>query len=201
MLKVELSGITRSYGRSKVCHNVNLILTPGSATALIGPNGSGKSTLLKIIAGYTTPQQGTIRWSLAGHNLPISSISHHLSFCSPAVQLPVSLTVEETIRLHFILRKAAIPEAEVVKFLQLPAKKLLSALSSGMMQRLKLGLALFTQSDLLLLDEPTMNLDSSWKKEYLHWITPYLGKRTIVIASNDESEYAFCSQIFPLSDG
>lgn len=201
MLKVELSGITRSYGRSKVCQNVNLILEPGSATALTGPNGSGKSTLLKIIAGFTTPQQGSIHWSLSDQNLSIADIPNHLSFCSPATLLPASLTVEETIRLHFTLRKASIPESEVVKHLQLPSKKLLPELSSGMIQRLKLGLALFTQSNLLLLDEPTMNLDSSWKKEYLQWIAPFLGKRTIVIASNDESEYAFCTRRFPLTGG
>lgn len=201
MLKVSLKEISRKYGRSVVFRNINLTVEAGSETAITGENGAGKSTLLKIIAGFTSPHSGEISWLDGDIAVSREKLPMLISFCSPALQLPPSLTVKETLQLHFLLRRPLLPQAEIEEKLKLPAHKTLNMLSTGMLQRLKLGLALFTESKLVLLDEPTANLDNVWKLHYQDWVETGRGKRTLIIASNDDQEFAFCRETYRISGG
>jgi ABC-type multidrug transport system ATPase subunit len=80
------------------------------------------------------------------------------------------------------------------------ANKPIRYFSSGMKQRLKLALAFFSQSDLLLLDEPLTNLDAAGAGLYNHLIENIKQQRVLIISSNDQREYAFCTDVIDIRD-
>ena len=139
--------------------------------AITGPNGCGKSSFAQILSGYSTPTSGELTYSINGKSVPVEEIYKHLSFAAPYVELIEEFTLNELLQFHFDL-KAPIEEIEVgaipdLMNLSKSRNKQIRNFSSGMKQRLKLGLAFFTPGHLVILDEPTTNLDESGVEWYL----------------------------------
>ncbi len=170
----------------------------GGKYAISGANGSGKSTLLKIIAGIITPNQGSIGFKQAGKTLLYGDISKQVSYCAPYMDLPEELTVSELLNFHCSLRKLIISKEQFTELLELEADKEIRNYSSGMKQRLKLGLAFYTESSILLLDEPTATLDKHWIDWYFDKIEKLSAGKMLVISSNIPEEYQFCPFILDL---
>lgn len=202
MFEIQLSQVSKRFGREWIFRDVNLRIVSGTFSALIGANGSGKSTLLQILAGFVSPAQGQRTYLLDGQNLAPESVFHYVSICAPYLELIEELTLREFLDFHFTFKKSRIPIDEQIRLLGLweSRNKILMHFSSGMKQRVKLGQAIFADTPALFLDEPCSNLDENGIALYHQLIQTHTSNRLVVVASNDPTEYSFCQQTTSLSD-
>ncbi|MEL7534705.1 MAG: ATP-binding cassette domain-containing protein [Bacteroidota bacterium] len=191
-LHIQLQKVGKQYYRRWIFRDINLDLVQHPQTALVGTNGSGKSTLLRIIAGQLAPTEGKISFAKDQEHLPIAKVYQHLSWAGPQIEMYAELTLEELIKLHFQLKNCLLDKPmDLVELLRFKGhhQKPLKYFSSGMQQRAKVGIALFSQSELLLLDEPTSNMDEANAAMILDMIDQYRQGRIFVLASNMKREY------------
>jgi ABC-type multidrug transport system ATPase subunit len=193
-----LSGVSRRFNRQWLFKEVSASFKSGDRVAVLGSNGSGKSSLTSIISGYLSPSAGTVTWVQNNIEIPSNQWWKELSWCSPALELPTLLTIKEVAQLYRDMRgfifDHSIEEIIAISGLTRHQDKPLSQLSSGMRQRIKLLLAFYTKSSVLILDEPTAHLDASsilWYQEHLSKCAHPL----IFIASNhDDNEILGCNK-------
>lgn len=189
---ISLKGIGKKFNRNWLFKDLDLSLGEHKKVALVGTNGSGKSTLLRIIAAQTSPSAGKVQYFIDGKKIPQDQVYQHISWMGPYVEVFPELTLEEQFRLHFKFKTPLLSSIEeMIKVLDLwdDKDKLLNYYSSGMLQRAKVGMAIFTQSRVLMLDEPTSNMDKDNARKILDLIDQYLGDRILIMASNMEREY------------
>jgi ABC-type multidrug transport system ATPase subunit len=187
-MNIRLENIGKRYDADWIFRGITSEFTANSVYGLIGFNGSGKSTLLQIISGFITPTEGTILFD--DGRVKVESVFRSLSLAGPYISLPVELTVQEAADSHFKHKpfissytpKSVLDEVQLSKH----KDKQLSKLSSGMRQRLALALAIYSDSTLLLLDEPCANLDSNWSDWFNRCIESQKADRTIIISSNSQ---------------
>jgi len=197
-MRITLQQVSKSFGRETVIKDVDRVFEPGSRTAILGPNGSGKSTVLQLIGGFTIPTKGTVTHELNGKVIEQEHVYRHISIAAPYMSLYEELSLREAIASHRRFKplrgNLAVEEVARIALLEKHLDKPVRDFSSGMKQRLKLALAVLSDTSLLLLDEPTSNLDvngSAWFRELLE---KNIGERTLVVASNRQAEETFaCS--------
>ncbi|OON70383.1 ABC transporter ATP-binding protein [Hymenobacter sp. CRA2] len=203
-MQIEAQGLGKRFGRDWIFRDLTRTFQPGSAVALLGPNGSGKSTLLQVLAAYTLPSAGEVRYTLSGRALRPEDVAMQLSLCAPYLELIEELTLAELVRFHTRFRRlrAGLSDAQFIDLLQLPhaRHKFIRDFSSGMKQRVKLGLALYAEAPLLLLDEPTTNLDRTGVAWYHEHVAATTAGRLVLVSSNVEEEYAFCQERLTVTD-
>ena len=203
-MEVQLRDIGKQFGGRWLYHGLDTDLLPGSPTAILGSNGSGKSTLLQIIAGYLSPSRGTVSYSLDGNAIAREGVFEHVAIASPHLGLHGPLTLAETLLFH--QRLSPIPgwtnttaAAEEMLLGQHQGGRM-DSFSSGMRQRVLLYLAIKSQSPLLLLDEPTSNLDQAGIAWFERLLSDHMAGRTVAVCSNLKGvETAFCTQTLDLS--
>jgi len=203
-MRISLDSVSKRYQRHWVFRNISGEIPAGSRIAILGQNGSGKSTLLRMLAGMQPPSSGKILHAHNEQNIPQTELFRMLSFCAPGVELPEELSLAELLEFHFSFKKMLpgfdqhriIDETGLQKRRQVP----IGDFSSGMRQRVKLAQALFSDTPLLLLDEPCTNLDEAGVAQYLDWIERLTPGRTVIVASNDPREYGFCEHQIQISD-
>lgn len=199
-MEIRLENISKRFGRHWVLREVSHTIAPGSCCAITGPNGSGKSTLLRIISGGMAPSGGQVHFLTSeGNRVHWSDAAARVSFTAPYVDLVERLTLKEHIEFHFRFRKSAagMSSGDIMTRIGLygDRDKQVRDFSSGMKQRLKLALAFYTDCEVVLLDEPTSNLDAQWSDWYEEEVRMKAGAATVVVASNHPAEYAFCSEV------
>ena len=203
-MQITLNDIGRRFNRDWIFRNINYTFTSGSSYAILGPNGSGKSTLLQIIAGSLSPSSGTINYHHNDKEIEGSNIFNYLSVATPYLELIEEFTLAEQIDFHFRFKKfyPDVTSATLVTLLGLEKAKhkYIKHFSSGMKQRVRLVLAFCSDTPLLLLDEPTSNLDSQGEDWYLQLIQNYTANRLVIIGSNQQNEYAFCNNKLQIGD-
>lgn len=197
-MNIETKGLAKRYRREWIVRNVDLTLRPGAPCAVTGPNGSGKSTLLKLLSGHLTPSAGNIRFSEDGAELPVGEVFRRLSIAAPYMELIEELTLKEALDFHrrFQHFAGSLQSGDILDLLAFPKAqhKQIRHFSSGMKQRLKLALALCSDTSAVLLDEPTTNLDRQGVEWYLNLVDRFGAGRLLVVASNVEEDFAFCTQ-------
>ena len=201
-MKITAENLGKRFNREWIFKNVNHIFESGHTYAIVGPNGSGKSTLLQILWGQLTPSLGTLNYMQDQLSIPIEEIFSYLSIAAPYQELIEEFTVEEMVRFHFHFKKSrggSIQEIIEKMELTYASGKLISNLSSGMRQRLKLGLAFLSVSPILFFDEPTTNLDKKSILWYWDQFSQLPSGLLIFIASNQESEYPATAQKIDVS--
>ena len=194
-----MDNVAKRYRREWILRNVNLHIEAGKRYAIEGPNGSGKSTLLRILSGHLTPSKGKIQFFEGKNTVDIDRVYRYLSFAAPYIELIEELTLAESLRFHgrFQAFLPSLNDTAIADLLALPgttATKPIRHFSSGMKQRLKLALAICSDTSLLLLDEPTTNLDQQGIDWYLDLINRFGGERTIIVASNVDVDFGFCEE-------
>ncbi len=204
-LRIELHKAGKSYGRQLIFRELDYQFHSGNSYAILGPNGTGKSTLLLAVMGYAPLNTGIIRYLDQGKFIEEKDWYSCCSFTSPALELPEEFTLEEVLQFHFSLRKPIQGKSasEMVQAVGLPENamhKSISHFSSGMKQRVRLLLAFFTDTPVLLLDEPCTNLDDAGVKIYDQLFSEYTRNRVVLVASNREDEYRWCGNRLLLSD-
>lgn len=205
MMEVTLAGIGKRFGLETVFRGVELKLASGSRTAILGPNGSGKSTLLQVIAGALVPTDGTVTHSLNDAMVPYDMVYKHVSIAAPYLGLYEDLSLAQAIDFHARFKpfKPGVTSADLARiaYLDHALEKPVLHFSSGMKQRLKLALAILSDTPLLLLDEPASNLDADAVEWFRKLLAENLDGRTLVVASNRQaSEYDLCTRAIEMAD-
>ena len=197
-MQVSLHQVSKRYRYDWVFKEIDFRFRQGGRYSLTGPNGSGKSTLMKVISGHLTPSKGTIEFVSGGKKIAVEDVYRQVSYAAPYIDLIEEFTLSEMLRFHRQFKPFLknITAENIIGLLAFPKakNKEIRHFSSGMKQRLKLALALCTDASLLLLDEPTTNLDRQGVDWYLQLIEKYLGDRTVVVASNVAEDYGFCDE-------
>ncbi len=167
-MTLRVEGASRSFGRRRVLHGVDLEVADGARVALLGPNGSGKTTLLRLAAGVLRPTAGRVLHD--GHDTLTPEGRRALAFVPQGAPAYPELTVLEHVRwwtaVHGVPAdaQAAVDDAGLHRLAHGPA----TALSRGQRQRLALAMALAVRPRTLLLDEPTTALDADGQDWLLH---------------------------------
>jgi ABC-type multidrug transport system ATPase subunit len=196
-MKITLTNIGKRFNRERIFGGLTHTFTDSENTVILGANGSGKSTLLQIIAGSASASEGELSYSHAGKDILPENLFRSISFSSPYMELLEELSLEEHIRFHAGLK----PFRNGIQLDQVPdiaglahAKhKQIRHYSSGMKQRIRLTLAVLSDTPLLLLDEPCSNLDRKAIQWYQDLVAAHSSGRLILVCSNQqEFEYPFC---------
>ncbi|MBW3623485.1 MAG: ABC transporter ATP-binding protein [Armatimonadetes bacterium] len=162
MTGLRIEDLSHRFGRRILFQDLNLTLAPGEWLAVTGPNGSGKTTLMRILAGLARPTRGAADLLYEGQALAPAERRNAVGLVTPDVVLDPELTALENLRFHARMR--GLPsggEADRLETVGLGGRgeDRVRTFSSGMRQRLKYAFAIQHAPLLLLLDEPTANLD------------------------------------------
>lgn len=200
MTAITLTGAGKRFNKDWIFKQLDFQFELGKHYALVGNNGSGKSTLLQIIAGYSSLSKGTITWG----SFDTHSIFQQISMAAPYLELVEEFTTIEQFEFHTKFKKinSDLNYAQIIELIGLKnaTDKQIRYFSSGMKQRLKLALAIFSDVPILLLDEPCSNLDKEGYELYHHLIHNYALHKLIIVGSNDPQEYSFCKEQINLMD-
>ncbi|MBE7175654.1 MAG: ABC transporter ATP-binding protein [Mucilaginibacter polytrichastri] len=203
-MQIDLQNIGRRFNRDWIFRNIDHAFFTGENYAILGPNGSGKSTLLSVISGALTPSEGTIGYVVDDKPVSPEFFYRHISISAPYLELIEEFTLEEMLDFH-VRFKSLLPGLDreaVFTLLNLPQAKgkQIRHFSSGMKQRLKLALALFTDASVVLLDEPCSNLDEQGIAWYRDLVARFGKERILIIGSNQAHEYDFCRHQLHITD-
>ncbi|HEY2348040.1 MAG TPA: ATP-binding cassette domain-containing protein [Puia sp.] len=202
-MKIILSDAGKRFNREWIFRHFNYQFISSNAYAITGPNGSGKSTLLQFIAGALMPTEGKINY-YDQNGEPQADYFALLSLAAPYLETVEEMTANEFFRFHRQFKPLVngITIAQILERVGLKdaADKQIRYYSSGMKQRIKLAQAFFSDTPLLLLDEPITNLDESGAAMYQELIQDFARDRLVIISSNDPVEYSFCKTIIDMKN-
>ena len=188
MALLEIRGISKSYGKAEILKNINLMVEAGEVLALIGPTGSGKTTLLRLMSLLEEPSMGFILFD--GQKVTAASEREKLKarrrmamvFQKPVMfKASVSENVSFGLKMRGIDNPKKIEEALAAVGLSGLENRDANTLSGGEMQRIALARALVLEPELLLLDEPTANLDPESAASIDRLLQSFSGQKTAVI--------------------
>jgi ABC-type multidrug transport system ATPase subunit len=203
-MKILLSDAGKRYNREWIFRHLNYEFKMGTAYAITGNNGSGKSTLLQVIAGAVQHSEGTIDFIADGKTIEAELHHQNISLAAPYLELPEEMTLMEFLSFHQSFKPflSSVNSLFIIDELglKLATHKQIRNYSSGMKQRVKLAQAIFSDVPVILLDEPTTNLDAEGIALYHRLISNYCFNRLVIVSSNDEQEYRFCTSILKISD-
>lgn len=197
VITLKAVNLTRKFDRRPIFNDVNFELSMGSATAITGRNGSGKSTLIKIIANLLIQSSGELNLFLGTEKVKKENIYKYIGFVSPYLNLYDEFTGFENLRIVSDIRGYGHDNIDnVLNRVGLFNRRndLLKIYSSGMKQRLKIAFAILHNPKLLLLDEPTSNLDLDGIAVVDDIANEYKKDRILIIATNDAHERTLCKE-------
>ena len=201
---IEVSELTKAFGDTIAVNRVSFIVEKGESVALLGPNGAGKSTLIRCILGILN-FSGEIK--LNGLNIKKhKKESKNLIGYIPQEPAFYDMTALEILSFFASIRKAdreGIERTLDVVGLREHITKNTSALSGGMRQRLSFAIALLSDSPILILDEPTSNLDARGRTEFLKLVKQSKdGGKTVLFSSHRLEEVEFLAdRVFVMKSG
>ncbi len=195
--------LSKRFGARAVLRDLNFSISCGAVVAVVGRNGAGKSTLLKIVAGLERASRGEIFWQDEnGEDWQSPDLRGLCGLSAPDAPHPRELSVLENLQFaaqvrHSSTRQSSNRNEELLAHLELfgienRAHDLTGELSSGLRARLSLAIATWHRPPILLLDEPSANMDEAGR-EIAHRILQEQRARGIaLVATNDEREAAWC---------
>uniref|UniRef100_A0A7V2ZMT2 ABC transporter ATP-binding protein n=1 Tax=Ignavibacterium album TaxID=591197 RepID=A0A7V2ZMT2_9BACT len=196
---LEVNQLTKYFGRRLIFSNLNFRFENKGIYGISGPNGSGKSTLVKILAGIIGANKGEVKHFLDGKEIVPEKIHNHIGFVSPYLVLYEEFSAEENLLMFAKIRGVEYDKKRVYylfeKFLLLKRKDdLVKTYSSGMKQRLKFIFALMHSPQLIILDEPTSNLDDEGKNSVYEIIREEGKEKIVLVASNEKNDLELCEK-------
>lgn len=203
-MKIKLSKAGKRFNREWIFRDADLEFISGEAYAITGPNGSGKSTLLQCIGGMLQLSEGTIEITDDQWKMTEENAYRQISFCAPYLDVIEEMTLLEFLQFHNQFKPfiSGFDERKIIETLGLEAaaNKQIRYYSSGMKQRVKLAQTIFFDTAIVLLDEPTTNLDDKGIEQYHSLISNYCQERLVIVCSNDPVEYGFCKTVVSITD-
>jgi len=190
---LRLTKLGHRFGSRIVFTDISTEAHGGQTVVIVGPNGSGKSTLLKIVAGLLSPSEGSAEVCYGGQLLDALRRRRILGYVAPDMALYAELSGAENLQFFGRLRGISLGREELVALLERVGlrgrgRDYVNSYSSGMRQRLKYAFALLHQPPLLLLDEPTANLDAQGVKMVEEVVAEQRRRGLTVIATNEAHE-------------
>lgn len=190
---ISLKQIGKRFSRNWVFKGIDFSFEETGIYGILGHNGSGKSTLMRIVGGMQNPTVGKCTYHLNNTEISPEKLYQYVSYCAPGMELIEEMTLKEFLQFHFSFKpvlKGYTPES-IIDYLGLAVfqNHLLHEYSSGMMQRVKLAQAFFSDTPFLLLDEPCSNLDEPGMQLYADLLENFTKNRFVLVASNNPQEY------------
>ena len=203
--KISLQDSGKRFNREWIFRHCNSVFETGKHYAITGPNGSGKSTLLQAIAGSLQTSQGAVQWLDTNQSIiELEQAYQYLGIAAPYLELIEEMTAKEFLSFHAqfkpLISSVSIDEILAIIGLEKATNKQIRYFSSGMKQRIKLAQAIFSNTPVLLLDEPCTNLDTTGYALYHELIKNYCSNKLIIVSSNDPQEFDFCTEIIRIQD-
>jgi ABC-type multidrug transport system ATPase subunit len=200
-MKITLIDAGKRFNRDWIFRHLSYVFSTSHTYAITGPNGSGKSTLLQSIAGAIGISEGGVRYEGSEEIAPEQAY-RYLSLCAPYLEVVEEMTVTEFLQFHHAFKPLDRPIPDIIEKMGLAAAahKQIRYYSSGMKQRVRLAQALFSDTPIVLLDEPCTNLDADGIALYRRLIAEHAGGRMLIVSSNDRQEYDFCEQSINILD-
>ena len=197
MFEIKTQNLGKKFNREWIFRNLTLHLSQGDRLAVVGPNGSGKSTLLQVLSGAMPQSEGIIEYKFENQAIEIDDWYKKMIIAAPYLELIEEFSTLEFLDFHqkFKSFKNNRNSQEIIDSIELPSHKPIKYFSSGMKQRLKLAIAFYSDVPLVLLDEPTSNLDSRWSGWYQQEVSQLSGNQLVIICSNIEKEYEICKKV------
>jgi ABC-type multidrug transport system ATPase subunit len=203
-MTISLSDAGKRFNRDWIFRHFNYTFEAGQSYAITGPNGSGKSTLLQALSGSMYINEGKIDYSINNSSCAIENIYRQVSICAPYLEVVEEMTLKELLDFHYkfkpILSGVTTDSIIIILGLEKAVNKQIRFYSSGMKQRVKMAQCIFSDTAIVLLDEPCTNLDIEGIALYHRLINDYCKDRLVVVSSNDEVEYQFCEKKINMSD-
>ncbi|NJO24829.1 MAG: ABC transporter ATP-binding protein [Bacteroidia bacterium] len=220
-MKINATNAGKRFNRDWIFRHFNYEFVSGKAYAITGPNGSGKSTLLQVIAGAIAPSEGEVKYKVACYTLQDAGNKNkktrnkgqdnnkddfyrHISIAAPYLEVIEEMTAKEFLEFHGqfkpLLNSHSVHSILAEVGLEDASQKQIRYYSSGMRQRIKLALGFFSDTPVVLLDEPCTNLDAEGIELYKKLIEEYCKNRLVIVSSNDETEYGFCEERIRITD-
>src|SRR3989344_2879734 len=190
---IEFENISKKFGNTLVLDNLNLSIPYGEITGIIGPSGSGKTTMLNLLIGFVKPNKGRILFQSRNIIKDFSNVTTLFGFAAQEFSFYTDLTIEENLAYFgnlYKLKKSEIKlrTDELLKLLEIDyaRKTIARSLSSGMGRRLDIACSLIHNPKVLILDEPTQDLDPILRKELVATIRKVNKERetTVIITSH-----------------
>ena len=199
-MRITLIDAGKRFNREWIFRHLHYEFSGAHSYAITGPNGSGKSTLLQAIAGAIGISEGKLEY----YGIPDDQVFRSISLAAPYLELIEEMTVTEFLAFHQQF-KPFLPsfQAETIISrlgLRQASHKQIRYYSSGMKQRVKLAQAIFTDTPVVLLDEPCTNLDAEGIALYRQLVEEYCSGRLLIVSSNDLQEYDFCEKTLSILD-
>ena len=200
-MHITLTNTGKRYNREWIFRHIDYSFFGGKKYAITGANGSGKSTLLQVIAGALTHNEGTVTMALGNTTVAEEEVFRKIAIAAPYLELIEEMTANEFLAFHHQFKPLSASKEKILLMLNLQnaADKQIRYYSSGMKQRLKLAQAFYCTSPVLLLDEPTTNLDADGIALYQQLIAQCTQNKLVIISSNDLQEYAFCEEVIEIA--
>ncbi len=206
---IRVRDLSKSFGPIRAVKDLSFEIHEGEVVGFLGPNGAGKSTTIKILTGYLAPSAGSA--TIAGMDTrgDITGIRGRVGYMPQNVPLYDDMAVLEY--LTFICRLRGIPAKERMNKIRIVAgrcgiepvvSRSIGTLSSGYKQRVGLAQALIHDPDILILDEPTSDLDPNQIVEIRNLIKEIGKQKTVILSSHILSEVqATCGRVMIISEG
>lgn len=202
-IRLQIDGVSKTYGSRRVLQRVSAELIGGETLLITGRNGAGKSTLLRIIAGLLRPSEGAVHFWRGAGQVSGEQRRRQLGFVGPDIRLYRELTAREHMRFVGRLRGLPDDEVDVVAGLELVGlagreDEVVGGYSSGMLQRLRYALALLHRPEVLLLDEPTTNLDEVGVAVVEGIVAATARRGIVIVATNDPRDLHYGDLVLSL---
>lgn len=186
-MRIEVKGLSKSFGSVVALREVSFTLASGRRTALVGPNGSGKSTLNRVVMGLLA-FEGDVRidgFSAFEARVEIARRMAYVPQIAPSLAVPagelvralVSVRGGDPARVAAIAARLGLELGEV-------ASRPFRSLSGGMKQKLLIALAFAAEASLLILDEPTGSLDARTREAFFPLFDEFAGEATVILCSH-----------------
>ena len=191
-MNIQIDSLSKRFNKEWIFQSLSFEICSGEKIGIIGSNGSGKSTFIKLISAAELPSKGEIKYFISNNEIDAVEIYSSINFTAPYIDLIEELSCKELINFHLqfkTFQKGLTADSFIdLVYLKDAEHKFVKNFSSGMKQRLKLGLAICSQSELLLLDEPCSNLDTKGVELYHELMDRYNQNRTTIIGSNEQKD-------------
>ncbi len=200
---IRLTGLTKKFGTLTAVNDVHLTIQPGEVVALLGPNGAGKSTTIDLLLGLARPTDGSAE--LFGEDPRHAIVTGRVGAMLQGGALLPTTTVRESIALIHALHKHPLSVEEAMERAGVAdlAKQKIASLSGGQMQRARFAVAVVSNPDLLILDEPTAAMDVAARHSFWASMREFTDRgKTVVFATHylDEAD-TFADRIVIMSQG
>ena len=199
-ITITATGVAKDFNRRSIFRNISFSLSSPSSLVITGKNGAGKSTLSKILAGLIGSTRGSITYTLNDKQVGIEEFKHYIGFVSPYLNLYDEFTALENLQLLSRIRATTqqneVRMKELLSLVNLWQRRddLVGTFSSGMKQRLKYAFALLHNPSVLILDEPTSNLDEEGIEFVQRMVKQKKEEGVLIVATNDKEEAGWCTQ-------